>query len=54
MIDARVVDDGDILTAGAPVCGIDLALHLLERYGGPALAEAGARELGYERPGVVA
>ena len=53
VIDARVVDDGDILTAGAPVCGIDLALHLLERYGGPELAEAGARELGYERPGVV-
>ena len=54
VIEARVVDDGDILTAGAPVCGIDLALQLLERYGGPELAEAGARELGYERPGVVA
>jgi transcriptional regulator GlxA family with amidase domain len=53
VIDARLVDDGDILTAGAPVCGIDLALRLLERYGGPELAEAGARELGYERPGVV-
>jgi transcriptional regulator GlxA family with amidase domain len=53
VIEARVVDDGDILTAGAPACGIDLALHLLERYGGPELAEAGARELGYERPGVV-
>jgi transcriptional regulator GlxA family with amidase domain len=52
VIEARVVDDGDILTAGAPACGIDLALHLLERYGGPELAEAGARELGYERPGV--
>lgn len=54
VIEARVVDDGDILTAGAPACGIDLALHLLERYGGPELAEAGARELGYERPAVVA
>jgi transcriptional regulator GlxA family with amidase domain len=52
VIDARVVDDGDILTAGAPACGIDLALHVLERYGGPELAEAGARELGYERPAV--
>jgi transcriptional regulator GlxA family with amidase domain len=52
VIEARVVDDGDILTAGAPVCGIDLALHLLERYGGPQLAEAGAREVGYERPQV--
>jgi transcriptional regulator GlxA family with amidase domain len=54
VLHARVVDDGDIITAGAPVCGIDLALHLLERYGGPELADAGARELGYERPGVVA
>jgi transcriptional regulator GlxA family with amidase domain len=52
VIDARVVDDGDILTAGAPVCGVDLALRLLERFGGPELAEAGAREIGYERPAV--
>ena len=54
VVEARVIDDGDILTAGAPVCGIDLALHLLERLGGPELAEAGAREIGYERPAVVA
>jgi transcriptional regulator GlxA family with amidase domain len=53
VIDARLVDDGDIITAGAPVCGIDLALRLLERYGGPELADAGAREIGYERPAVV-
>jgi transcriptional regulator GlxA family with amidase domain len=52
VVEARVVDDGDILTAGAPACGIDLALHLLERLGGPELAEAGAREIGYERPAV--
>jgi transcriptional regulator GlxA family with amidase domain len=55
VIAARVVDDGDILTAGAPACGLDLALHLVERYGGPELAEAAARELQYEwssdRPG---
>ena len=47
---ARVVDDGDILTAGAPACGLDLALHVLQRLGGPELAEAAARELQYERP----
>jgi transcriptional regulator GlxA family with amidase domain len=52
VIEDRVVDDGDVLTAGAPTCGIDLALHLLERYGGPALADAGGRELGYERAAV--
>ena len=50
VIEARVVDDGDIVTAGAPACGLDLALHLLERVGGPAMSEAAARELQYERP----
>jgi transcriptional regulator GlxA family with amidase domain len=50
VIAARVVDDGDILTAGAPACGLDLAIHLAERIGGPELAEAAARELQYERP----
>jgi transcriptional regulator GlxA family with amidase domain len=52
VLEARVVDDGDILTAGAPSCGLDLALHLVERYGGPRMAEAAARELQYERPAV--
>ena len=56
VVAARVVDDGDILTAGAPACGIDLALHIAQRIGGPGLAEAAARELQYEwtsdRPGL--
>jgi transcriptional regulator GlxA family with amidase domain len=52
VVAARVVDDGDIVTAGAPACGLDLALHMLERFGGPGLAEAAARELQYERPAV--
>ena len=50
VVEARVVDDGDVITAGAPACGIDLALHVLERIGCPALADAAARELRYERP----
>ena len=53
---ARVVDDGDIVTAGAPACGLDLGIHLAARIGGPELAEAAARELQYEqasdRPGL--
>jgi transcriptional regulator GlxA family with amidase domain len=48
VLEARVVDDGDILTAGAPSCGLDLALVLVERHGGPRMAEAAARELQYE------
>jgi transcriptional regulator GlxA family with amidase domain len=56
VLEARVVDDGDVITSGAPACGLDLALRLLERYGGPDLAEAAARELQHEwssdRPGL--
>ena len=56
VVAARVVDDGDIVTAGAPACGLDLALALVERYGGPGMAEAAARELQHEwssdRPGL--
>jgi transcriptional regulator GlxA family with amidase domain len=56
VVAARVVDDGDIVTAGAPACGLDLALALVARYGGPGMAEAAARELQHEwssdRPGL--
>ena len=45
VVEARVVDGGDVVTAGAPSCGLDLALHLLERLGGPDRARAAAREL---------
>jgi transcriptional regulator GlxA family with amidase domain len=50
VIEARVVDDGDIITAGGPACGLDLALHILEREFGPELAAAAADEIHYERP----
>jgi transcriptional regulator GlxA family with amidase domain len=53
VVEARVVDDGDVLTAGAPSCGLDLAIRLLERFGGPGSAEAAARELQLrDRPGL--
>jgi transcriptional regulator GlxA family with amidase domain len=53
VVEARVVDDGDVLTAGAPSCGLDLAVRLLERFGGPGSAEAAARELQlWDRPGL--
>jgi transcriptional regulator GlxA family with amidase domain len=42
--DARVVDDGDVLTAGGPLAGVDLALRLVERaLGAPAARDAAAR-----------
>lgn len=45
---ARFVDDGDIVTAGAPTCGLDLGLRLVERERGPEAAAAAAREIAYE------
>lgn len=49
VIDARVVDDGDLLTAGGVTAGIDLALYLVERIAGPEIAATVAREMEYER-----
>jgi transcriptional regulator GlxA family with amidase domain len=46
---ARVVDDGDVITAGGVTSGIDLALLIVERQAGAALADAVAREIEYER-----
>jgi len=49
VVDARVVDDGDIVTCGGVTAGIDLSLWLLEDVYGPAVAEHLARYLEYER-----
>jgi len=53
VIHARVVDDGDVVTAGGVTSGLDLALHLVERLWGAPLALAIERELEYERRGTV-
>jgi transcriptional regulator GlxA family with amidase domain len=45
--DGRVVDDGDVLTAGGVTAGIDLALQLVERYAGADAADLAARRLEY-------
>ncbi|QLG62419.1 DJ-1/PfpI family protein [Halorarum salinum] len=47
--DERVVDDGDVLTAGGVTSGIDLALHLVEREAGAEVADSVAAVLEYER-----
>src|SRR5512143_64871 len=51
--EARVVDDGDLLTAGGVTSAIDLALHIVERERGQEAALAGARRIEYERRGPV-
>jgi transcriptional regulator GlxA family with amidase domain len=45
----RVVDDGDVLTAGGVTSGLDLALHLVEREAGAEVAESVATTLEYTR-----
>ena len=53
VVRARVVDDGDIVTAGGVTSGLDLALHLTERWFGSDAALAAEGELEYERRGTV-
>jgi transcriptional regulator GlxA family with amidase domain len=53
LVEARVVDAGDLVTAGGVTSGLDLALHLVERHFGAAAALAAERELEYERRGTV-
>ncbi len=50
---ARVVDDGDFVSAGGVTSGLDLAFYLLERSYGPRIAHAVEELFEYERRGVV-
>ena len=52
-IHARVVDDGDLITSGGVTSGLDLALYLLDRQFGPAIARAVEELFEYERRGTV-
>jgi transcriptional regulator GlxA family with amidase domain len=45
----RVVDDGDLLTAGGVTSGIDLALWIVERWGSVDLADGVADQMEYTR-----
>lgn len=53
VVRARVVDDGDVITAGGVTSGLELALWLVERFAGPAIALAVEQQMEYERRGVV-
>lgn len=50
---ARVVDDGDLVSAGGVTSGLDLGLHILEREFGPRIAHAVETLFEYERRGTV-
>lgn len=53
VMNARVVDDGNIITSGGVTSGLDLALWLVERFAGPQVALRIEREMEYERRGTV-
>ena len=53
IIQTRVVDDGDIITAGGVTSGLDLALWLVERHFDAQTANLVAKEMEYERRGIV-
>ena len=53
VVNARVVDDGDLVTSGAVTSGLDLALHLLDRTYGAQVALAVEELFAYERRGTV-
>jgi len=45
--DTRIVDEGDIITAGGVTAAIDLGLYLCERLAGPKAREAIGRQMDY-------
>ncbi len=49
VVDARVVDNGDLLTAGGVTSGIDLALYIVGREFGEEIADRVATVIEYER-----
>jgi transcriptional regulator GlxA family with amidase domain len=53
VVEARVVDDGDIVTAGGITSGIDLALYLVEREFGTDIVDQVEMLMEYERRGAV-
>ena len=48
VVEARVVDDGDIITAGGITSGIDLAFRLVERTFGAEITESVSEIMEYE------
>jgi transcriptional regulator GlxA family with amidase domain len=51
--DARVVDDGSVVTAGGPAAGIDLAIRLVARFAGEQAGRDAAARLEHEPVGPV-
>jgi putative intracellular protease/amidase len=52
-VDARIVDDGDLVSGASVTSGLDLGLYLLERELGPRVAVAVEHLIAHERRGTV-
>ncbi|HEY4024639.1 MAG TPA: DJ-1/PfpI family protein [Pseudonocardiaceae bacterium] len=52
-IDARIVDDGDLISAAGVTSGLDLGLYLVERQLGPGVALAVEKLIDHQRRGTV-
>ena len=48
-MEERVVDSGPVITGGGVTSGLDVSLHLVERFVGPEAATAAATRLEYAR-----
>lgn len=53
VVNARVVDDGELITSGGVTSGLDLSLWLVERYFGSAIVVRIEDTLEYQRRGTV-
>lgn len=51
VVEARVVDDGDVVTAGGVTSGLDLAVHIVEREFGSEIARTVTTEMEYKPRG---
>ncbi|MNR55439.1 Isonitrile hydratase [compost metagenome] len=52
VIDARVVDDGDLISGGGVTSGLDVGFYLVERFLGSDIALSIEKLMEYERRGV--
>jgi cyclohexyl-isocyanide hydratase len=50
VLDDRVVEDGDVVTARGVTSALDLGLHLVQRYAGPEARERIRRQMDYQPP----
>lgn len=51
--DARIVDDGDLITSGGPAAGLDLGVHLVGRFLGAEAGRTAAARLEHDPIGPV-